>query len=605
MLKNITPKKKLIFSIVVLSIIFLMLSASLVNFKYSKSQSLIKLESAIILATKFSKILHETQKERGMTTGFIANSGKKFKKQLFLQRKNTDKRIKELNQFLNTINISNTSEGIQSTLYKALERIKELSVKRKLIDAQSISSDDVISYYTDMNAHFLGTIIEISKVSELTNIAQNIIAYSNFLYSKENAGIERAIGTHIISKDTLDILRIIQFNNLISKQDLYRDIFLKYASIQSKSYYANFVKGTSVDEVSRMRSIIVSANKNDISKIDVKFWFNNITVKIDKLKIVDDYLANEIITNIKNEISNTNNELIIFIILNIANIIIFISMIIMILNFIKNEKKDKREIEVLTKKLEYKIKIEVAKNRDKDIKLMEQSKFSALGEMIGNIAHQWRQPLSAISSTASSMQVQMQLGITNNNDIDKSYSQIMHYTSYLTQTIEDFRKFVKGDKEKTIFNLRDKIKSTLLLVEGTIRNQHINIILDLEDDININSYSNEITQCIINIFNNAKDILHEKRIEDKFIFISSSKVNDKVIIKIKDNAGGIPENILPKIFEPYFTTKHQSQGTGLGLHMTYNLIVDGMNGTIEANNITYTHKGNNYTGAEFKFTLPI
>ena len=603
MLKNITPKKKLIFSIVVLSIIFLMLSASLVNFKYSKSQSLVKLESAIILATKFSKILHETQKERGMTTGFIANRGKKFKKQLFLQRKNTDKRIKELNQFLNTINTDNTSKGIQNTLHKALERIKELTIKRGLIDALSISSDDVIFYYTDMNAHFLDTIIEISKVSELTNIAQNIIAYSNFLYSKENAGIERAIGTHIISKDTLDILRIIQFNNLISKQDLYRDIFLKYASKESKLYYANFVKGTSVDEVSRMRSIIVSANKNDISNIDVKFWFKNITTKIDKLKNIDDYLANEIITNIKNEISNTNNELIIFIILNIANILIFISMIIMILNFIKNEKKDKKKIEELTKTLEQRIKIEVAKNRDKERKLMEQSKFSALGEMIGNIAHQWRQPLSAISSTASSLQVQMQLGLTNDKDIDESYSKIMHYTSYLTQTIEDFRNFIKGDREKTIFNLRDKIKSTLQLIEGTIKNQHINIVLDLQESIEINGYANELTQCFINIFNNAKDVLQEKSIENKFIFITTSKIKDKVIIKIKDNAGGIPKDIIPKIFEPYFTTKHQSQGTGLGLHMTYNLIVDGMNGTIEANNVNYEYDNKNYVGAEFVIKL--
>ncbi len=549
--------------------------------------------------------MHETQKERGMSTGFIANNGKKFKKSLYLQRKNTDKRIIELKNFLKIINISNKSKGIQDTFTHALNSIKILMEKRIQIDALSISTDKVILYYTNMNKHFLDTIVEISKVSELTNITQNIIAYSNFLHSKENAGIERAIGTDIISKDTLDIQRIIQFNTLIFKEDLYIDIFLKYASNKSKSYYANFIKGKIINEVASMRDIILEAKKDNISKINVEFWFASITKKIDKLKIVDDYLTDEIILNIKNEISNTHKELTIFIVLNMANILLFIFMIKMILDFIKNEKIDKQKIENLTKTLEERIKIEVQKNSEKERKLMEQSKFSALGEMIGNIAHQWRQPLSGISATASSMQVQIQLGIADNKEIDESYSKIMNFTSYLTQTIEDFRNFIKGDRTREIFSLKDKINSTLLLVEGTIKNQYINISLDLQENIEIDGYPNELTQCLINIFNNAKDILVEKEVKDKFIFISTSTKNNQAIIKIKDNAGGIPEDILPKIFEPYFTTKHQSQGTGLGLHMTYNLIVDGMKGTIEAHNVSYEYNGTDYTGAQFVIILPM
>ncbi len=128
----------------------------------------------------------------------------------------------------------------------------------------------------------------------------------------------------------------------------------------------------------------------------------------------------------------------------------------------------------------------------------------------------------------------------------------------------------------------------------------------MQDEIKVNGYKNELTQCLINIFNNAKDILIEKQKDkNKFVFISTSiENNDNVVIKIRDNAGGIPQEILPKIFEPYFTTKHQAQGTGLGLHMTYNLIVDGMNGTVEANNIKYVHNDQEYVGAEFKITLP-
>jgi len=108
---------------------------------------------------------------------------------------------------------------------------------------------------------------------------------------------------------------------------------------------------------------------------------------------------------------------------------------------------------------------------------------------------------------------------------------------------------------------------------------------------------------LINIFNNAKDILKEKNPKPKLIFITTSINGNSVVIKIKDNAGGIPKAVLPKIFEPYFTTKHKSQGTGLGLHMAYNLIVDGMGGTIEANNVEFRYKEEEHKGAEFIITL--
>lgn len=136
-----------------------------------------------------------------------------------------------------------------------------------------------------------------------------------------------------------------------------------------------------------------------------------------------------------------------------------------------------------------------------------------------------------------------------------------------------------------------------------MKNNQIEIVLDLEENIQIDGYENELTQCFINIFNNAKDALKEKDIDKKLIFISTSTNEDKTIIKIKDNAGGIPDDVLPHIFEAYFTTKHKSQGTGLGLNMTYNLIVDGMKGIIEANNLTYEYEGKDYTGAEFIITF--
>ena len=249
------------------------------------------------------------------------------------------------------------------------------------------------------------------------------------------------------------------------------------------------------------------------------------------------------------------------------------------------------------------LKQQIIQNQQKDKILSEQSKMAAMGEMIGNIAHQWRQPLSVISTTATGIIIQKQYNILEEDKLIENCNIINDNVQYLSRTIDDFKNFIKGDRNKKIFSLKNDIDSFLHLVESTMKNNHIKIILDLQEDILINGYENELIQCFINIFNNAKDALKENNIENKLIFISTCKEKDKTIIKIKDNAGGIPSDILPYIFEAYFTTKHKSKGTGLGLNITYNLIVDGMSGTIEANNVTYDYEGKNYTGAEFLISL--
>ena len=237
--------------------------------------------------------------------------------------------------------------------------------------------------------------------------------------------------------------------------------------------------------------------------------------------------------------------------------------------------------------------------------LVESEKMASMGEMIGNIAHQWRQPLSVISTVSTGMILQKEYDILTDDFFVESCESINNNAQYLSKTIDDFKNFIKGDRIKKQFVLEDEINSFLNLVSSSIKNHNINVILDLQEGIKLDGYQNELTQCLINIFNNAKDELKDKDEETRYVFISTSIKNNKAIIKIKDNAGGIPDDIINKIFEPYFTTKHKAQGTGLGLHMSYNLIVDGMDGTIKANNSTYEYDGNEYCGAEFIITLPL
>ncbi len=271
----------------------------------------------------------------------------------------------------------------------------------------------------------------------------------------------------------------------------------------------------------------------------------------------------------------------------------------------KDLQKVSENLKDLNENLEQKIVFEVEKSKAMENKLFQSEKMASMGEMIGNIAHQWRQPLSVISTGVTGMKMQKEYDMLTDEIFSETCDAINKNAQYLSKTIDDFRNYIKGDREKTVFNLEKEIDSFIHLVEGSIRKYNIHIVLDLDESIEVNGYENELTQCFINIFNNAKDVLVE--IEDsseRYIFITTSIEDDKVVIKIKDNGGGIQEDILPKIFEPYFTTKHQSQGTGLGLHMTYNLIVEGMNGTIEAKNICFDYEDKNYNGVEITITLP-
>jgi len=237
--------------------------------------------------------------------------------------------------------------------------------------------------------------------------------------------------------------------------------------------------------------------------------------------------------------------------------------------------------------------------------VLKTGRMAAMGEMIGNIAHQWRQPLSVISTVATGMQLQKEFGALDDDKFNKNCEIINTQVQYLSKTIDDFRNFIKGDRDKKEFYLKDQVDSFMHLMEGSSKSNNIKIILDLDEDIMINGYENELTQCMINIFNNAKDALNINEVKTKLLFITTRKENNNIIIAIKDNAYGIPEDVLPHIFEPYFTTKHKSQGTGLGLHMAYNLVVDGMGGNVNVVNKTYKYEGKEYIGAKFIILLPM
>uniref|UniRef100_UPI004047D15B PAS domain S-box protein n=1 Tax=Aliarcobacter sp. TaxID=2321116 RepID=UPI004047D15B len=235
----------------------------------------------------------------------------------------------------------------------------------------------------------------------------------------------------------------------------------------------------------------------------------------------------------------------------------------------------------------------------------EQSKLAAMGEMIGNIAHQWRQPLSVITSISTGIKMRSENNLLDDYNIVYDMDMITKQAQYLSKTIDDFRNFIRNSEEKVDFSIKNSLKTTISILHSTMINNHINLILNFIDDLTLNGIENELIQAFINIINNARDAINEnvKNDEDKFIFIKTQLIKNKLEISIKDSAGGIEEHIIHRIFEPYFTTKHKSVGTGIGLSMAYKIVTERYHGTIMAENEEYEYNNKRYKGACFKIVF--
>lgn len=248
--------------------------------------------------------------------------------------------------------------------------------------------------------------------------------------------------------------------------------------------------------------------------------------------------------------------------------------------------------------------VDLSELKTKEQLLIQQSKMAAMGEMIANIAHQWRQPISVIAMWANNMLVDVDIGEISLDNLRKYAKNINEQTQYLSQTIEDFRNFFMPNKQKNEFTLKDIIDKTMELVGASFKTHNIEVVQQVED-VSTTSFKSELAQAILNIIKNAKDLLvtfpKERR---RLIFIDVYGKDDEIFIEIKDNAGGVPQDVIDKVFEPYFTTKHKSIGTGIGLYMTESIITKHLEGRIFVENANYEYEGQEYTGAKFSVVIP-
>ena len=258
----------------------------------------------------------------------------------------------------------------------------------------------------------------------------------------------------------------------------------------------------------------------------------------------------------------------------------------------------------LNAQLNEKVKLEIQKNEEKNRILIQQSRMASMGEMIENIAHQWRQPLSTISVAASGMEVKKEFSTLSDEEFFEGINHIKKSTVYLSNTIDDFRTFFIKEKKTSQMNIKNAIEKALELMGNTFMQQRINLVKNIEE-IEILSLENELIQVLMNIFVNAKDALKQTLGDEKYIIIDVFKKEDNLIIQIKDSAKGIDEKIIDKIFEPYFTTKHKFKGTGIGLYMSKLLVEKHLKGSIKTSNTEFTFMDKIHKGALFEIILPI
>jgi len=240
------------------------------------------------------------------------------------------------------------------------------------------------------------------------------------------------------------------------------------------------------------------------------------------------------------------------------------------------------ELRLLNETLEQRVAGEAAKNREKDHLLIQQSRLAAVGEMIGNIAHQWRQPINTLTLLLANIKDAYEFNELDKDYLDKSVKEGQMVIQRMSTTIDDFRNFFRPNKEKICFSVNEAVADVLRILEAAFQNSGIAIFVNGDEKVMAYGYRNEYSQVLINILVNAKDALQERKVAGGRVHITISFQDALSEVAVEDNAGGIPPDVLPRIFDPYFTTKEK--GTGIGLYMSKMIIENNMDGSIAACN---------------------
>jgi len=407
-------------------------------------------------------------------------------------------------------------------------------------------------------------------------VRKNIVDKKVFLSEKSNY-IKSDYKDFYIDKEAFDIIKTLKPNSFNLPKPSKK--ILKIANEKIK--------------IGKPFCIYSPNTEHDLIYIPVKNKLNH--------KVIASLVISTKDTYIKDEISNTNMAIIVTILVLFFILLFIYTELEQKAKLQKQAQKEQQinqklhqreeELDALNKSLKLKVDNAIKETKQREKLLQEQSRLAQMGEMISMIAHQWRQPLSAISATSGSIMLKAELGKLDKENTVELANNITRYAQHLSSTIDDFRNFFKDDKAKQNVTLEEIAIGALNIVESSIASSNIKINLDINSSTEILTYKNELMQVVLNIIKNAEDALIEKNITNPTINI---KITNKTLF-ISDNAGGIPQKIMNRIFEPYFSTKTKKDGTGLGLYMSKTIIEEHCGGKLSVYN--------DNAGAVFKIDL--
>ncbi|RXJ75154.1 histidine kinase [Aliarcobacter skirrowii] len=392
---------------------------------------------------------------------------------------------------------------------------------------------------------------------------------------------------------------------------------IKTYFINSNHYKNQYIKELNIENIdNKMVDIFSSIEKLD--KKNSKEYFTNINFNIDSIFVYLGSLVNydlNLAINEKRDTDNIFKLVTIFSFISIFFVVFFTIILSLFITFHfrklyylqeKIVEKKTKELKELNNNLEQKIKLEVAKNRKKDIIMFQQARFASLGEMLNNIAHQWRQPLGSITMIIQSFQTKMRVNKLSPEFVEQKVKDALLLAQNMSNTLDDFKNFFSPNRSKNSFFIKDCVEHSIELSKYFLNKENIKIDLIVKKDKQITTFYNELSHTLLNIISNSKDALVSSvNKNDRIIKIIVNSKKNFVFINIIDNGGGVPDDILPKIFEPYYTTKYKSAGTGIGLYMSKQIIEKHLNGEISCKNIKLEVNKKVFKGASFTITIPI
>lgn len=514
--------------------------------------------------------------------------------------------------------------GISSDFIKLFE--KELNIPFNLVPTKNWSQ--TLEYIQNKKCDFLPLTMQTNERSKYLNFTNSYLNVPLILVTKES--IPFITSFEELNGKKIGIPKDFAFNEII------RNNFPKIDVVDVNNLYDGLIeveRGGLFGQISTNITTAYEFEKNFHKSLKISGHFNknwDLSIAVNKDDITLINILNKLLTNVTEEhkhqilkkwVSNIQYEVITSYVL-VSKVVIAI--LIIFLFFLYNHlllkkhhkelqkakkevdnvnkslevkvKKRTLELEKLNENLDKKVKQEVEKREDQQKLLIEQSRMADMGTMLSMIAHQWRQPLSALGTIVQNIHLTNNMGKLNQTFLDEQLQLSNALTEKMSKTIDDFRYFFKPNKEKHDFSLHDSIQQTLYLVNTSLKNSEIAIQDESIHDEIIYGFGNEFSQVLLNIINNAKDALIERNTVNPTITIKTDTCTNCIKLKISDNAGGIKEEDIPNIFDPYFTTKDKHNGTGLGLYMCKMIVEDNMKGRISVHN--------SKEGAEFIIIIP-